>query len=1243
MSSIVLSAGAAKVGGAIGGVLSGGNPLGAALGSSVFGGLGKLAGTLIDNKLLAPSAKLSTVTGVGVSDTAVQSSAYGKVIPIVYGTNRIAGNIIWSQPIKEVVTTTTSSTGGGKGGGGTATSTSSQTSYSYFITLAIAICEGEIDDVLRVWADSKLLNPDDGVFRLYKGTETQTADSLIESIEGVGATPAYRGLAYVVIEDFPLADYGNRIPNFTFEVQRKSLTSASSETSLEEDITAMVMIPGAGEYVYDDTVQFKIPGEEVSGTFIQKGNQIRINQNNRSGKADALVSLDHLKSTCPNLEWVAPVVVWFGNDLDAGGCTIKPGVDFSGDAKVSPDSWTVGSFDRDSAYLISTDAQGRANYGGTPNDASLLRYLTELKSRGYSIMFNPMLFMDVDGKPWRGEVTGSVSDVSAFFTKTNGYNAFILHYANLVKNHVDAFIIGSELIGLTSVQDTSDDSFPAVDALVSLAASVKTIVGSGVKVTYAADWSEYHHTTDGWYNLDPLWASSNIDFIGIDCYFPLTNEAEPVGGFDIDTIKSGWTSGEGYDFVYTDTARTTTASISPEFAWKNIAYWWENYHTNPDETTSSWVPESKKIWFTELGYPSVDGATNQPNVFYDPSSDSSSYPRFSRGASDFRAQRNALKAAFSQWKTSTMVEEMFIYAWDARPFPFWPDLASIWSDGAVWRVGHWVQGKLGTSSLGAIIRDLTNRVDLDETYLDISRLNSLVDGFVIDSQVTARQAIDQLRQAFFFDVVESDSVMKFVPRGSLSVATITKDNLVQSQNNQSHELLSITRTQELELPRKVDINYINPSSDYQAGNQHSQRSSTFSEGVESITLPIVMSSQAAKELADVTLFNRWLERTQFEFMLPIHYARVEPTDVITLSIDSFSHVVRVVDVQFGAPGLMQVTAVAEDLSAYRFDNAAGSIASNTQSVQQIPETIVEMLDLPALPFDIQDTPALRFAAAGLEKGWKGASIYRSDDGGASYRKFTNIPSAAAVGTAATVLGTANYEVFDYANTVTVSLYGEGVLEGTTRLGVLNGSNAALLGDEIIQFQQATLVEEGKYTLSGLLRGRLGTEQAISSHAIGERFVLLGGDIIKEVMPTSLIGLERIYKAVTLGATLTGTTAKNFTFQALSLKPYAPVHLRAERDGSSNITFSWTRRTRVDGEWRNNVDVALGETAELYEVEILNGSNNVLRTIENITQSQTEYSAANQVLDLGSTQSAVKIRVYQISEAVGRGYMAEATL
>ncbi|PIR39608.1 MAG: hypothetical protein COV35_03635 [Alphaproteobacteria bacterium CG11_big_fil_rev_8_21_14_0_20_39_49] len=1235
MATVVFET-AGRLGGQFAGAkASGGNPLVAQKSGDIGATIGRFVGNAVDEKIFGiDNTKYINKTGPRLENLSVQSSAYGQMIPIIYGTARVAGNIIWSQPIQENVITSTSTTGGGKGGGSGKVSTTS-TTFTYSVTLAIAICEGEIDELIRVWADSKAINPNDGVYRLYKGTQTQDPDSLIESIEGVGSTPAYRGLAYIVMENIPLADFGNRIPNFTFEVRKSALNTVSGETPVEDLIKSICVIPGAGEFVYDDTVQSKIPGELIGSQWIQQGNRSRINQNNRDGKSDALVSLDQLEGICPNLEWVAVVVTWFGDNLDAGTCVIQPGVEYQTGAITEPDSWGVGGYTRSTARQI-TLISGTPRYGGTPSDASLLRYIREIKNRGYNVMFYPMFFMDVENKPWRGRVTGSAADVAGFFTKTNGYNAFINHYATLVKDDVDAFVIGSEMIGLTSVQDV-DDSFPAVDELVSLAASVKATVGGGVKVTYAADWSEYHHEENGWYNLDPLWASSDIDFVGIDAYFPLTDEPEPLAGFTQDELQEGWTSGEGYDWYYSDAQRTTQTALSQEYAWKNIAWWWNNTHTNPDMSATAWTPQMKKIWFTEFGFPSVDGASNQPNVFIDPDSSESAYPYYSKGKIDFRSQRNAIKATLEEWNGSSMIEKLFLWTWDSRPYPYWPDLTGIWADGGLWRTGHWVTGKLGLSSLGAIVSDLCRRTGLSESQIDVTRLNNLVRGFILNGQTTARIAIDSLRAAYFFDAVESDGLIKFVSRGGLTTETIGESNLISGVNN--GETLSIERIQELELPKKIDVNYINEHANHQIGNQHSERQVTDSVGVEAINLPIIMSDQDARVIADVSLYNSWVGRTLYSFVLPIRYASLEPTDIINIQINNQNHVMRIINTQFGDPGMMKASAVAEDISAYDFYSRPGDIGGGLDIVNDTGDTALSLLDLPAFPTDDEDAGTIRYAVTGLESGWKGAVLYRSDDDGANYHLVASFPAAAVIGVTTTSLPDGVTDYFDEKSTVTVSITGNGELSGTSELAVLNGANIAKVGSEIIQFKNATLVSTGKYILSGLLRGRLGTEWATSSHTEGEEFVLLDNNLAKESLSSEFIGLSRLYKAVSVGKSLADTSSVSFTYNANSLKPFSPVHIKGTRDASGNLTITWIRRTRVNGGWRDNVDVPLGQLQEAYEVDIMNGGN-VVRTISGLTSATVSYSAAEQTTDFGSAQSSINVRIYQMSHILGRGTSGE---
>ena len=217
MATMVLTIAGSAIGGYFGG------PYGAMAGGMIGGMIG---GVIDQTVLAAPGPK---VRGPRLTDLLIQNASYGQPIARVWGQVAIAGNLIWQRPLKEVRTTRTQSSGG-KGGSGPS---SKSVTYSYYGRFAVGVCEGPIASFGRIWADGKLIRDAggggkyNGYFTFYTGTETQAPDPTMQAYEGVGATPAYRGLAYVVATDLPLADFGNRIPNLKIEVITKAGAAAA--------------------------------------------------------------------------------------------------------------------------------------------------------------------------------------------------------------------------------------------------------------------------------------------------------------------------------------------------------------------------------------------------------------------------------------------------------------------------------------------------------------------------------------------------------------------------------------------------------------------------------------------------------------------------------------------------------------------------------------------------------------------------------------------------------------------------------------------------------------------------------------------------------------------------------------------------------------------------------------------------------------------------------------------------------
>ncbi|WP_264724106.1 glycoside hydrolase/phage tail family protein [Wolbachia endosymbiont (group A) of Phalera bucephala] len=1022
--------------------------------------------------------KRAITHGARLKNLQVQTSTYGRTIPIIYGTARVAGNIIWAQPIKEEAITTKSKIGRGM-----------NVTYNYYATLAIAICKGKVEKLNRIWADTTSLSFDEIDYTFYSGREDQNPDPFMSSIEGEGNVPAYRGISYIVIKNFPLADYNNRVPIFTFEVRTALKPSGFS---IAENIRNINIIPGSGEFVYDTKIQKKIAQEKISSNqYIPYGLAQRVNHNNHTKKSDAMLSLDQLKGDLPNVEWVSVVVNWFVNDLNIKDCKIYPAVEFQDDSAILPDDWQVGSSTRDNAQLISKDASGNPRYGGTVSDAALIRYIEELHSRGYKVMLYPMPLLDTKNKEWRGKLSGTPGDISDFFE--NQYNKFIEHYASIAKQtKVEGFIIGSELVRLTKIRD-EQGNYPAVIELVKLAKRIKLQLGKEVTVTYAADWSEYH-SYDGWYNMDELWSSEYIDVIGIDAYFPLTDGPEPPFGYSAEDVMGGWSSGVGYDYFY-DYSKGEPEKVKyndSRYAWKNIAKWWSETHINPGGSKTKWQPKMKKIWFTEYGFPSMNGCTNEPNVFVDKGSIESKYPRYSNGEVSFLSQKIAIEGTLKKLQSSEMVEKMFLWAWDARPFPYFPNLCDMWTDCHNWQTGHWIQGKLSQLNISDVLSDLLQKTGLKSDQFDTSNVKGLLSWYVINDQQSVRSIIKMLQSCYFFDVVEQDSKLKFVQKGRGVTTGIPIGEMVFSNNS---KLVNISQ---LDLNNKVNVVYFNRNFGYPIDVKYAELPK---QGTAiTVEIPLIMEEGEAQNIAEVLLYSSWQERNIYNFKLPIKYAWLVPSDVITILDSEKKHTVRIIKTKFESMSI-QVSGVSYDRSIYKLSfPSTRSLMLKEYPPSHISKTIIEMIDLPHVKGN-----SASFTLINEEKNWKGATLFISYND-KDYKPIASTNKQSTYG-----------YVMESTDEGLIVVLRFGKLPSTSPIA---NSNLALVGKEVIKFQNAELIDKNKYKLSNLIRGQEDTKEY--DHATGEKFVLLDDSIISfEVQ----MGKKFYLKAVTYGDSLENTEVK----------------------------------------------------------------------------------------------------------------------
>ncbi|MCA3655335.1 MAG: glycoside hydrolase/phage tail family protein [Methylobacterium sp.] len=688
-----------------------GSTLGQSLGGTFGAAFGKtagaLAGGLIDRAFLGQGAR-RVQQGPRLTDLDGISASEGAPIPRIYGRVRLGGQVIWATEFEEQQVVEKS---GGVGGKSAIGARQKSIRYVYSANVAIGLCEGPVAFVRRIWADGKAVDLSAITYRIYRGEANQPADPLIVAKQGTGQVPAFRGLAYIVFERFPLADYGNRLPQFSFEIVRPM-------PGLPDRLKAVNIFPGSTEFGYAT--------EEVREDF-GYGTSRTLNRSQWTRGTDWEQSIDDLQALCPNLERATLICAWFGDDLRVGNCTITPRVEKKGKITTGQ-SWQVCGLTRETAQAVSA-SEGRPNYGGTPSDLSIIQAIRDLKARGLKVALHPFILMDIppgNGRPdpysnaadqpafpWRGRMTcNPAPEKPGSPAGTTGVNAgianfigsaqashfvlsgdtvlyagpaewsfrrMVLHHAMLAKaaGGVDTFFIASELVGLTHLS-AGGGSYPMVAALTGLLGELRGILGPSTCITYAADWTEYGaHVRGGGqevrFPLDPFWSHPEVAAVAIDFYPPVTDWREEPAHFDASLAETPHDpaylvdrigAGEGFDWFYADAGsranqiRTPISDGAYGKPWiyrpKDLVGWWSNTHRErvggvEIASNTGWQPRSKPILLAEIGCGAVDKGTNQPNIFPDPKSVENGLPYFSRGHRDDMIQRRLLEAMLDRF------------------------------------------------------------------------------------------------------------------------------------------------------------------------------------------------------------------------------------------------------------------------------------------------------------------------------------------------------------------------------------------------------------------------------------------------------------------------------------------------------------------------------------------------------------------------------------------------------------------
>lgn len=516
--------------------------------------------------------------------------------------------------------------------------------------------------------------------------------------------------------------------------------------------------------------------------------------------------------------------------------------------------------------------------------------------------------------------------------------------------------------------------------------------------------------------------------------------------------------------------------------------------------------------------------------------------------------------------------------------------------------------------VSAIIADIADRAQLPD--VDVLQLDATVLGYALGGFFTAADAIRPLQQIAFFGVAEYDGVLHFLPRGGSAVATITEADLVEAPQ-------SSRRSQALEFPRRVHLSYQSPTIGYETAKQTAERLSDDVRvtGERSLSTPAIVEEVQAARIVDILMKTAWTE-IGGEVRIVVHdaFMRLTEGDIVLLDLRGRVRRLRIDQMSLD-DGLIRLTCIADRQSAYSSTRVPDALPRpSAPASTNVGTTLWTYADIPALT-DAADQLGGYFAATSVGQAWTGAVLQRSADGGLTF--FDVIADDGAImGAIVDPLPFAPEYFSDNTSSFRVALINQGdELEVASDLQLLATANAALVGDEVIQFGDAVDQGNGVWQLSRLLRGRKGSEP--KAWPVGSRFVLLSTATFAP-SDASDIGTNIVRRGVGIGDVPENASTAAAVYNGITQQELAPMILNAVLTGNS-LALAWLPRDRFGTAARPVASI--NATPDTYWITVIGANSSVL------SQTSTDRTAS---IDTTGLTAPLTITVQRVNRITGRG-------
>lgn len=518
--------------------------------------------------------------------------------------------------------------------------------------------------------------------------------------------------------------------------------------------------------------------------------------------------------------------------------------------------------------------------------------------------------------------------------------------------------------------------------------------------------------------------------------------------------------------------------------------------------------------------------------------------------------------------------------------------------------------------------------------VDTSALYGLVRGYGVSDVGDARASLQPLMVRYGFDAIERDGVLTFRMRDGLRETVLDPAEFAVST-----ELDGTTvqvREADASLSGRVRLRFIQADASFDVISEEAVLPDEETHAVAATEFTMVLTRAEGRQVAERWLNEARIARESVQFALPPSRMPVRAGDVISLPADqgegaSLYRIDRVDQAAY-----QQIEAVRIDPEVYAGSPLSDELVGLRPFVAPMPVYPLFM-DLPLITGD--EVPHAPYIAATANP-WPGSVALYSSLTDQNYALNTIVPIRATVGSTRSEMRRARSGLIDRGEALEVQLI-SGQLETVSEEALLSGANLAAIGDgssgnwELFQFTKAELIAPRTYLLSERLRGQAGSDGLMPDvWPEGSQFVLMNSVPLQIDLARNLRGVEQSYRIGPAKRPVDDPSYRQLAraFDGNGLRPYAPAHLRAAPQPDGSVTLSWVRRTRIDGDPWEPLDVPLGEESEAYVLRIVKDGE-ILRE-ETLPAPTFSYSSPEQAAD--GAQVPFVAEVAQASATYGAG-------